>query len=186
MSSIDLNIADRLKDPGFRREWFRAILENNVPEQFRDLREARNMTQSELADAAGMKQSAISRFESQRVANWKLETLLKLADALDAQLEILVVPAEQIIARHEHEEASASSLLTSVTELRSGAGREFNSVAGGRTSSISALSKTGMLSPFNPALEPATAHAGPPTSAAIAAEESSRIGKSRRSDRQWN
>jgi len=105
LQSIDLRIADRLRDREFRRHWFRAMLETNVPEQVRDLREARSMTQSDLAVVADMKQSAISRFESQRVANWKLETLLKLADALDAQLEITIVPAEEVIARHEREEA---------------------------------------------------------------------------------
>jgi transcriptional regulator with XRE-family HTH domain len=168
-SSIDLRIAERLKDREFRRHWFRAILENNVPEQFRDLREARNMTQTELAVAADMKQSAISRFESQRVANWKLETLLKMADALDAQLEILVIPAEQIIARHEHEEAGVGWQSTSVVEVRSGTGRGFNDVARGRISRISALSKTETLPPFNPGQEPSkTAHAVFPMSAAVA------------------
>lgn len=92
------------------------MLETNVPERFRDLRETRDMTQSDLADVADMKQSAISRFESQRVANWKLETLLKLADALDAQLEISIVPAEEVIARHEREEAGGSSGPKSLLE----------------------------------------------------------------------
>lgn len=124
LSSIDLRIAERLRDREFRRHWFRAALESNVPELFRDLRELRNMTQSELADAADMQQSAVSRFEIQRVANWKLETLLKLADALDAQLEILLVPAEDVIARHAREEAGGGTPQKSV--LDAGAAATMN------------------------------------------------------------
>jgi transcriptional regulator with XRE-family HTH domain len=119
LPSIDLRIADRLKDREFRREWFRAALETDVPEMFRDLREAREMTQIQLAAESGMKQSAISRFESSRDAKWKLETLLTLAEALDAQLLISVVPAEEVIARYEREEAGGGSAQKSVLEAKS-------------------------------------------------------------------
>jgi len=144
LSSIDLRVAERLKDREFRQHWFRAMLENNVPEQFRDLRESRDMTQSELADAAEMKQSAISRFEGQRVANWNLETLLKLADALDAQLEISITPAEEVIARYVREEAGGGSQPKSILEVRSGVGRGFNRV-GSLNSKISQLSKDNVI-----------------------------------------
>ena len=142
LRSIDLRVADRLKDREFRRQWFRAMLEDNVPEQFRDLREARDMTQSELADAADMKQSAISRFEGQRVANWNFETLLKLADALDAQLEISITRAEDVIARYAREEASGSSGPNSVLEASAsvGQGGIFNR-AGFLNSKVSHLAK---------------------------------------------
>ena len=108
LPSIDLRLAERLKDREFRREWFRAALEADVPEMFRDLREAREMTQLELATESGMKQSAISRFEKSRDARWKFETLLTLADALDAQLVISIVRAEDVIARYEREESTDS------------------------------------------------------------------------------
>lgn len=123
LPSIDLRLAERLKDREFRREWFRAALEADVPELFRDLREARDMTQSDLADESGMKQSAISRFEKSRDAKWKFETLLTLADALDAQLVISIVRAEDVIARYEREESADSSpqgsaLSVAPSELR--------------------------------------------------------------------
>jgi transcriptional regulator with XRE-family HTH domain len=116
LSSIDLRIADRLKNREFRKHWFRAALESDVPEQFRDLREARGMTQSDLAESAAMKQSAISRFEVRREASWKLETLLKLADALDAKLSITVTPAEEVIEKCEREEARLGAPQKSVLD----------------------------------------------------------------------
>lgn len=116
LHSIDLRVAERLKDREFRKEWFRAELETSVPEQFRDLREYREYTQSELAERASMKQSAISRFEVQRIANWKLETLLRLADALDAQLEIRLVRAEEVIAKFAREETGGSTPKQSVLQ----------------------------------------------------------------------
>ena len=57
-----------------------------------------------------MKQSAISRFESSRDAKWKLETLLKLAEALDAQLVISVVkPSRQEQRNDENAAAEAAN-----------------------------------------------------------------------------
>jgi HTH-type transcriptional regulator/antitoxin HipB len=103
LNSIDLSLGKRLADPEFRREWFRAELEARVPELFRELRERRGMTQAELATKADMKQSAISRFELSTEATWKLETLLRLADALDAKLSISLEPAESVVARSSGE-----------------------------------------------------------------------------------
>lgn len=114
LQSIDLDLAERLKgDDEFRREWFRAELEYGVPEQFRALREDRRLTQTKLAEKADMKQSAISRFEKSTDANWNFETLLKLAEAMDAQLQIRVVKSEDVIARIEREERAGSALLAS-------------------------------------------------------------------------
>lgn len=109
LQSIDLDLAARLRADGeFRREWFRAELEYGVPEQFRALREDRRLTQTKLAEKADMKQSAISRFEKSTDANWNFETLLKLAEAMDAQLQIKVIKAEDVMARIEREERAAT------------------------------------------------------------------------------
>jgi HTH-type transcriptional regulator/antitoxin HipB len=125
LQSIELDIASRLRENAeFRREWFRAELELGVPDQFRALREERDLTQTQLAAKAEMKQSAISRFEKSTDATWNFETLLKLAEALDAQLQIRVVRAEDAIARIEREERAAklastmASLVASAREAQ--------------------------------------------------------------------
>ena len=112
--SIDLRLIERLGDPEFRREWFKAQLDYGVPEQFRTLRERRELTQTALAQKADMKQSAISRFEKSSDATWNFETLLKLADAMDAQLTISVTTAEDVIDRIKRAEAVQSDGGSSV------------------------------------------------------------------------
>ena len=108
LQSIDNRIAGRLKsDREFRKEWYRAELEYGIPEQFRSLREFRDLTQAELANMIGMKQSAVSRFEKSTEPNWKFETLLRIADALDAQLVVGLEKSEDVIKRFEREELQA-------------------------------------------------------------------------------
>jgi len=51
-------------------------------------REKRGLTQTELAKSIGTKQSAISRLERGAFSKAKLETLRKIADALDRRLVI--------------------------------------------------------------------------------------------------
>src|SRR5438874_13802665 len=104
LNSIDLNLSERLKNPKFRREWFRAELETSVPYLFRSLRKRRKYTQGALAKLADMEQSAISRFEVSSDARWKIETLMKLADALDGRLFIGLEAAEDVLKRLEEEE----------------------------------------------------------------------------------
>ena len=52
------------------------------------LRERRGMTQAELAAATGLNQADISRIE-RRTANPTERTLLRIADALDADLRLV-------------------------------------------------------------------------------------------------
>lgn len=123
LRSIDLSLGDRLKDAEYRREWFRAELESAVPDLFRDLREKRGFTQAELAAKADMKQSAVSRFEISSEATWNLETLLRLAEALDAQLSIHLEPAENVIARYAKESAGGAVPPRSVLEASASSAR---------------------------------------------------------------
>ena len=116
LHSIDLRIGHRLKDPAFRREWFRAELETMVPSLFRSMREKRELNQTELATLAGMQQSAISRFEISTDAKWKFETLQKMAEALDSRLYIGLETAEDVIDRIEREEREAASPRPSAKE----------------------------------------------------------------------
>ncbi len=64
-----------------------AVLIDRLIEQ----RKNRGMTQKELARAASLTQSVIARLESKK-ATPQLDTLLKVADALGCELEI--VPAK--------------------------------------------------------------------------------------------
>ena len=56
-----------------------------------DLRKAKGLTQKELAKAANLTQSVIARLESKK-ATPQLDTLLKVAAALDCNLEVVPVP----------------------------------------------------------------------------------------------
>lgn len=120
LSAINLGIAERLLDPEFRREWFRAELEASVPEAFRELRERREMTQGALAVAIGTKQPAICRFEKSTDAVWEFAYLLKMAEAMDARLRVVVEASEDVIAEYEAMEAQAST-SSALDKLNSGA-----------------------------------------------------------------
>lgn len=62
-----------------------------VGEAFKRMRKQAGKTQTEVAAAVGMRQEALSRFESGRGADFSLAKLLRLLQALDVQLEF--VPA---------------------------------------------------------------------------------------------
>ena len=60
--------------------------------QFMELRERRGLTQAELAAATGLDQADISRIE-RGAANPTERTLLRIADALNADLRLIERPA---------------------------------------------------------------------------------------------
>lgn len=105
LSDIDLSLTDRLADREFRKEWFRAELEERVPEAYKALRERRDLTQAELARLVGTKQSGISRFEKSSDASWQFDFLLRMAEALDARLRLVVEASEDVLGGYdEHEQ----------------------------------------------------------------------------------
>ncbi|MFW5961572.1 MAG: helix-turn-helix domain-containing protein [bacterium] len=68
-------------------EYERHVLISKISADLIKLRLKQNMTQTDLAKKSGLKQSAIARLESEEVLP-KLSTLLKLAKALDANINL--------------------------------------------------------------------------------------------------
>lgn len=64
----------------------------NVAEQIFAARKKAGMTQRELAEACGMKQSAIARLESADYEGHRLDTVRRIAAALNLRVEIAFVP----------------------------------------------------------------------------------------------
>ena len=61
----------------------------DVGNRFRQLRKKAHKTQSEVAGAVGMRQEALSRFESGRGTDFSLTKLLRLLQVLDVELDFV-------------------------------------------------------------------------------------------------
>lgn len=60
----------------------------DVGQRFQALRKAAGKTQTEVAAAVGMRQEALSRFESGRGNDFSLAKLLRLLEVLELQLDL--------------------------------------------------------------------------------------------------
>lgn len=85
--TLDNYQAEQMQDPEFR-----AAYETLEPAyQIARLRILRGLTQEQLAEKVGTKQPSIARLESGR-STPTLDFLQRVAEALDAQVEIRIVP----------------------------------------------------------------------------------------------
>lgn len=82
----------RLAEPGAEDEYGIARMAFELGRAVRSLREAHGWTQSQLAAAAGMTQSAVARLEAGGTMP-TLTVLDRVARALDAHLAVSIVPA---------------------------------------------------------------------------------------------
>ena len=82
---------EQLNDPQFRAEWDAMEPERQIMRAMLDSREAKAMTQKDLAEATGVTQADISRLEN-GTANPSLRTLKRLADGMGMKLRIEFVP----------------------------------------------------------------------------------------------
>ncbi len=67
----------------------------NIAFQIRDLREKAHLTQKQLAELVGAKQSNIARIENADYTRYTLTTLEKVTKALKARLEIKIIPEDR-------------------------------------------------------------------------------------------
>ncbi len=83
-----------LKDPEFRKEYEALELEYKLASALIRLRLAKGLTQEQLAKLLNTKQESIARLESGGSFP-SLSTVRKVADALDAEVEINLRPKHQ-------------------------------------------------------------------------------------------
>lgn len=88
---FDTFLKESLKDPEIKTEYDRLQPEFALIRAVIEARMRKGLTQAELAERIGTKQSVISRLEIGR-ANPTVSFLKKLASALHAQLEIRFAP----------------------------------------------------------------------------------------------
>lgn len=100
-SPFNQMIAEKLKNRIYRHKFFSGRLIDEIAMSIRDLREQRKMTQEELAKTTGMNQSAISRMEQASYGKWGIPTLLRVAEGLDARLEVRLRPMEEVITEYQ-------------------------------------------------------------------------------------
>ena len=85
--SFDAHKAEMMKDHGFKKAYDDLELEFTLINAILDQRIKNGVTQKELAERVGTKQSAIARFES-GTSNPTLAFVKKLSEALDLRLTI--------------------------------------------------------------------------------------------------
>ncbi len=83
-------------DSEYRQAYLEASIEQGIAWQIRSNREARNMTQAELASKIGSQQSAVSRMEDPEYGGHSLGTLVKVANAFDCAIEIKFIPYSKL------------------------------------------------------------------------------------------
>lgn len=85
--TLNEQIKEQMQNPEFAREWKRITPEHEIVRQIIEARAEQNLTQKQLADRIGMKQSNISRLESGEY-NPSLDFLKKVAAGLGKELHI--------------------------------------------------------------------------------------------------
>ena len=92
------NLINRLLgECDFRAAYIRSKLDVLIPSQIRSLRLTDELTQPELANVAGMKQSRISAMETPGKVNFNLETLVRTAAAFGVGLSVRFVPFSEML-----------------------------------------------------------------------------------------
>lgn len=88
MSELTDRLLHELQDREYREGYDEALLDHVIASQIKVIREQRDLTQTGLAKAAGMKQSRISEIEDEDYGSWSINTLRRVAHALGVRLRV--------------------------------------------------------------------------------------------------
>lgn len=86
----------RWRDAEYRRAYLLASIEQGIAWQIKTNRNARGLSQTDLAGALGTEQSAVSQLEDPACGDYTVDTLLKLAEAFDCALSVRFVPFSEL------------------------------------------------------------------------------------------
>ncbi len=94
-TDFDKYVQEKIKKyPFLKEELKKADMAWDIAGQVYDLRKRAGLTQKELADLMGTRQSNIARIESADYTSYTWKTLEKITKALKARLQIKIVPIE--------------------------------------------------------------------------------------------
>ena len=85
-TNVEMNVSRKSSDD-FELEVQKRLAELEIEQDILTLRQELGLTQSELAEIAGVSQPFIAKLESGRAVNMELRTLVRIATALDAQVD---------------------------------------------------------------------------------------------------
>lgn len=91
MSSFRKHLNSMLEQPDFQEEYEKIQPEFEIMKALIEARTKQNMTQKELAERSGIRQSNISRIEK-GASSPNISTLQKLAEGLGMNLQVRFVP----------------------------------------------------------------------------------------------
>ncbi len=90
--TFDETLKEWLKDKEFRKGYEEELRKITIAHDLIKLRERKKLTQAALARRMRVSQPFIAKLESGQARNYNLETLAKLAFALDSNLEVRLKP----------------------------------------------------------------------------------------------
>ena len=90
--TVKEHLKEKMKNPEFQRAWRGLDEEFEVLESIIKAREKAGLTQEQLAKRIGTKQPALSRLERGGFNRATVETLRKIAEALDVRLVVRLEP----------------------------------------------------------------------------------------------
>jgi transcriptional regulator with XRE-family HTH domain len=91
------NLWKRFSNRAFRESFASSQISTHVAAQIQTLREEREWTQTELAEATGMAQSRISLLEDPSYERMTVSTLKRIASAFDVALSVRFVPYSELL-----------------------------------------------------------------------------------------
>jgi len=95
-TNFDRYLERKRQDPEFRKRFAEAERAWEVALQLAALRGARGLTQQQVAEMLGTKQQAIARLENPAYTGHSLSMIRKYADALDAIVDVRIIPSEAL------------------------------------------------------------------------------------------
>jgi transcriptional regulator with XRE-family HTH domain len=95
MKNINIILSERFKNKNFEKEYHRTATFFRLASELLMLRKKRGITQKQLAEKVGTVQAVVSRLENASVKA-SLETIVKLAEALDAVVDVRLIPLEEV------------------------------------------------------------------------------------------
>lgn len=92
-------LLEKFADKEYRDNFVQEYIFSRVPLKIKSMRDARDMSQQDLGQMAGIAQPWVSKLEDPNYGRLTLSTLLKIASAFDVALHVDFVPFSEILNR---------------------------------------------------------------------------------------